>query len=121
MDLIYASKAPESLEGAEPEPDCPYYLGTGDRTCKSGCYDEPRCITDEPSSGWGYLPPQHNEPNPVLVWFRNATRIDMAATAAFYCITHWEATVVATLPDSTPDQREHAHRVLTRLSKGHRS
>ena len=30
---------------------CPYYL-TGDSPCLSGCWQEPRCITEEPAYGW---------------------------------------------------------------------
>ncbi len=30
--------------------DCPYYRGVG--TCYASCYEEPSCITDEPSEGW---------------------------------------------------------------------
>jgi hypothetical protein len=36
--------------------DCPYYRswldGIGDGKCNRGCYDEPSCITDEPTEGW---------------------------------------------------------------------
>jgi len=31
---------------------CPYFRGVGDRTCKSGCWTEPRCQTDMPLNGW---------------------------------------------------------------------
>jgi hypothetical protein len=52
---------------------CPYYAGTGDRTCKSGCWQEPSCITDEPSGGWeSQVFIQHNEPNPILVAMRRS-------------------------------------------------
>jgi hypothetical protein len=30
---------------------CPY-LRTGTEPCVSGCWSEPRCITDEPMGGW---------------------------------------------------------------------
>lgn len=30
--------------------DCPFYQGRG--TCPGGCWEEPRCITDEPEGGW---------------------------------------------------------------------
>lgn len=29
---------------------CPYYRGEG--KCVTGCWQEPECITDEPSEGW---------------------------------------------------------------------
>src|SRR5690625_2044794 len=29
---------------------CPYYQGTGG--CINGCWDEPRCVTEEPEDGW---------------------------------------------------------------------
>lgn len=31
--------------------ECPY-LKTGTEPCVSGCWSEPRCITDEPIEGW---------------------------------------------------------------------
>lgn len=31
--------------------NCPY-LRTGTEQCVSGCWSEPRCITDEPIGGW---------------------------------------------------------------------
>ena len=31
--------------------DCPYYQ-TGTDPCRSGCWEEPRCITDKPAEGW---------------------------------------------------------------------
>lgn len=105
------------------EPDCPYYQGTGDRTCKSGCWQEPWCITGEPLDGW--LKPQHNEPNPILLWHRETTREDMRPVAAQYVLEHWDATV-GILPglgiiDYTPDQANHARRVLGRLVRFARS
>ena len=30
--------------------DCPYYWDVG--TCIYSCYDEPACITSQPSGGW---------------------------------------------------------------------
>jgi hypothetical protein len=30
---------------------CPYLL-TGTQPCVTGCWSEPRCITDEPAGGW---------------------------------------------------------------------
>lgn len=27
---------------------CPYLNGTGDKTCQTGCYDEPVCMTSYP-------------------------------------------------------------------------
>jgi hypothetical protein len=30
--------------------DCPAYYGDG--VCVTGCWEEPRCITDEPEGGW---------------------------------------------------------------------
>lgn len=42
-----------------PEPDlsdCPYYQYFRTRgepgVCQSGCWEEPRCITEEPADGW---------------------------------------------------------------------
>lgn len=119
---IFASRAPEDLEGAEPKPTCPYYFGAG--SCNQGCWEEPRCITDEPLHGWGYVPPQHNEPNPILVAFRA-----MGGDAAV-----WHAAVFAmeiygghrewddsrayfhSLTKATDDQVAHAERVLNRLA-----
>ncbi|MFC5744793.1 hypothetical protein [Actinomadura rugatobispora] len=31
---------------------CPYYAGTGDLKCASGCRTEPACVTEEPTDGW---------------------------------------------------------------------
>lgn len=37
--------------------ECPYNRGTGTRTCMSGCWDEPICITNAPSRyGWPRRP-----------------------------------------------------------------
>lgn len=54
--------APDS--GAEPAGcwsglgSCPYWQharrGEPFGTCSFGCYDEPRCLTDEPRHGWTY-------------------------------------------------------------------
>jgi hypothetical protein len=30
--------------------DCPYYQGVG--ICGSGCWEEPTCVTEEPTRGW---------------------------------------------------------------------
>jgi len=42
---------------------CPYYARYYDlpghnprATCAHGCWDEPRCVTDEPIEGWGSFP-----------------------------------------------------------------
>lgn len=101
------------------EPFCPYLQGTGNRTCVSGCWDEPRCVTDKPLGGWKSR--QHNEPNPILTWHRETTREGWSPVAARYTLDHWPATV-GVLPDLgiityTPEQEEHARRVLTRLAK----
>jgi hypothetical protein len=41
---------------------CPYYRGFNrpdapgrDVTCRSGCWSEPSCITDEPLNGWPFV------------------------------------------------------------------
>lgn len=39
------------LKLVEVESDCPYYRGVGQ--CETGCWAEPRCVTDEPVNGWG--------------------------------------------------------------------
>jgi hypothetical protein len=101
------------------EPFCPYYQGTGDRTCKSGCWEEPRCVTDEPLGG--YQPRQHNVPNAILLWHRETTREGMHHVAARFVLDHWEATVGA-LPDLgiiqyTTDEEVHAKRVLARVAR----
>jgi len=101
------------------EPDCPYYQRTGNQKCNRGCWQEPSCITDEPLGGW--LKPQINEPNPILLWHRETTREGWSPIAARYTLDHWPATIGA-LPDLgiityTPEQEEHARRVLTRLAK----
>jgi hypothetical protein len=31
---------------------CPYYQGIKDASCVYGCWQEPRCQTDEPLHGW---------------------------------------------------------------------
>ena len=31
--------------------DCPYYQ-TGSEPCTFGCWEEPQCITSEPTEGW---------------------------------------------------------------------
>lgn len=31
---------------------CPYLRGVGEKTCQSGCWEEPRCQTDMPVLGW---------------------------------------------------------------------
>lgn len=31
---------------------CAYYQQVGDGKCSYGCWQEPRCITDEPLEGW---------------------------------------------------------------------
>ncbi|NLU64939.1 hypothetical protein HCA61_22130 [Rhodococcus sp. HNM0563] len=31
---------------------CPYYQGVTGGRCVSGCWEEPRCQTDEPHGGW---------------------------------------------------------------------
>lgn len=33
---------------------CPYFQGTGEKSCVTGCYDEPHCHTDRPIGGWLY-------------------------------------------------------------------
>jgi hypothetical protein len=108
-----------SVEREDVEPTCPYYQGTGDRTCKSGCWQEPVCITGEPLNG--YLPPQHNAPNPILLWHRGTTREGMSPIAAQYVLDHWAATIGA-LPELgittyTPDHEAHARLVLSRLAR----
>lgn len=35
-----------------PQARCPFLLRAGDRTCKSGCWEEPSCYTDMPLRGW---------------------------------------------------------------------
>lgn len=120
---------------------CPYYAGTGDRTCKSGCWQEPACITGEPHGGWGaevYI--QHNEPNPILVEFRESTlSLDVwlthlttsgrmhhgtfmtGAGTPPLCSCGWQGENF-TGPTLAQHQREarahvdHARRVLTRLA-----
>jgi hypothetical protein len=47
-----ATRADTYPEPEHPMLSCPYRAGTGDRKCVSGCYSEPRCITDEPEGGW---------------------------------------------------------------------
>lgn len=39
------------LYGANAMASCPYLL-TGTEPCETGCWEEPRCITDEPARGW---------------------------------------------------------------------
>lgn len=41
---------PEEVDEARSMMACPYYVCEG--TCESGCYSEPRCITDAPLDGW---------------------------------------------------------------------
>lgn len=49
-DLDYALVR---LYGAEERSQCPYLNGVPPGVCVSGCWDEPRCITDEPGGdGW---------------------------------------------------------------------
>lgn len=31
---------------------CPYYRQVGDRRCFCGCWEEPTCMTSEPTAGW---------------------------------------------------------------------
>jgi len=31
---------------------CPYFRGLPGGTCTFGCWEEPRCFTDEPDGGW---------------------------------------------------------------------
>lgn len=48
-DLQALAAAEELLEAMEMV-RCPYYRH--DEKCESGCYSEPRCITDAPLEGW---------------------------------------------------------------------
>lgn len=36
--------------------ECPYYRDPNNGVCQSGCWEEPKCHTDEPMGGW---PLQH--------------------------------------------------------------
>ncbi len=36
--------------------DCPYFQGTGTKTCSHHCQDEPVCQTNEPTGGWPSAP-----------------------------------------------------------------
>lgn len=103
---------------------CPYYAGTGSRTCKSGCWQEPSCITDEPFGGWETeVFHQHNEPNPVLAAVRSSTvtpeewHVAVFSAEIYGGFRDWEAPahpfhVLTTVGDEYLD---HAERVLDRL------
>jgi hypothetical protein len=60
---------------------------------------------------------QHNEPNPILTLFRDADNSDRRGLAAMWVddIAEWNRQGEMGI-DTTPDQVEHARRVLTRFA-----
>lgn len=99
-----------SVEREDQEPTCPYYFGAG--SCKSGCWDEPRCITDMPLDGW--RPRQVNQPNPILTTLRDALADGWDPEVTF--VSYLDD--LDDMSDITEDQDhvDHARRVLTRLA-----
>jgi hypothetical protein len=47
-DRIRAGQEGALQERAEWRGDCPYLTQTGDKSCRSGCWQEPICQTDVP-------------------------------------------------------------------------
>ena len=100
------------------EPSCPYYQNTGDRTCKSGCWDEPRCITGMPLDGW--LKPQHNPPNPILTTLRlNCDTPEEDGFTAPIAATYFLHIGIDNVEpeQASPEHIEHARKVLERLAR----
>jgi hypothetical protein len=115
--MMFASKTPHDLN-SDPEP---YASSAPDFERYEHAEDNPRThpVTFDPRPEYDH--PQHNEPNPILLWHREATRSGWSPVAARYILTHWKSTVgilpalgIATF---TPDHADHARRVLTRLAR----
>lgn len=103
---------------------CPYYAGTGKRTCQSGCWEEPSCITDEPLGGWeSEVYTRHNEPNPILVAMRAGSHgadewhVAVMGAEIYGGYSAWddEGHPFHVLTKVSDEHLDHADRVLTRM------
>lgn len=58
---------------------------------------------------------QHNPPNPILAWFREASRVGARPMAATYVLFHWGSTA-HTIPHTAAEE-SHAHVVIGRIAE----
>jgi hypothetical protein len=111
---MFASKTPRDIHH-DPEPYRGKYPFTANRSAWQ--ITNGREIVTEYAPRSGYFPRQHNEPNPILTLFRDADNSDRRGLAAMWVddIAEWNRQGEMGI-DTTPDQVEHARRVLTRFA-----